>query len=217
MQKRFFIMGVILILSTQAMAEPQHAMPTFEEAPTHIIDESTLPSSKPHAAPDPLAAPIKRTGPIVKVPGLEPEVPKLELTPADIAAREAALKAVEESADDTVNATARQTRINEALSSLPPEKAKLFESVMRKNVETNREKQMQLRATYVEIRNNFIGAAFNKEDFLAKNAMARQLQAELRQSMDNDLAEIASQMDQTERQTIFNALPTRYTRDLENK
>jgi uncharacterized membrane protein len=106
-----------------------------------------------------------------------------------------------------------QSRINEALSKIPPEKARIFDNVMRKNQETNREKQQALRSLYTDIRNNFVGPSFNKEEFLAKSAQARELQSTLRTNLDKDLAEIASQLNQDERQIIFNALPARYTRE----
>jgi len=120
--------------------------------------------------------------------------------------------------DPNAPATPPKTnKINDALSKLSPAKAQLFDTVMRKNIDANRSKQQQLRGLYLDIRNNFISPTFNKEDFLVKSKQARDLQNELRASLDSDLAEIASQYTQEERQIIFNALPARYTRDMIEK
>lgn len=108
-------------------------------------------------------------------------------------------------------------RINEALAKLPPEKAQMFDEIMRRNTEVNRSKQLQLRSIYTDLRKNFSGDPFNKEAFLAKSTEARDLQSSIRASLDTDLAEIASKLTQEERMIIFGALPTRYTRDMEEK
>ena len=120
------------------------------------------------------------------------------------------------------NATATSTeqtppsndsKIQAALAQLTPESAALFETAMRKNLEKTKAKQQEVRSIYVNIRSNFVGPAFNKELFLQESARARELQSEIRMSLDQDLAEVASKLPQAERQLIFNALPSRYTKD----
>lgn len=109
--------------------------------------------------------------------------------------------------------TPGQSKINEALAQIPYEKAQIFDKIMRKNVETNRDKRILLRSLYTDIRDNFVGPTFDKEAFLKKSEEARKLQEEIRANLDRDLAEIANQFNQEERQIIFNALPARYTRE----
>ncbi len=119
-----------------------------------------------------------------------------------------------ESAAAAASATSpSQSRINEALAKIPHEKAVIFDNTMRKNQENNREKQQELRSLYTDIRNNFVGVTFNKEEFIAQSLKARELQVILRANLDKDLADIASKFTQDERQIIFNALPARYTRE----
>lgn len=109
------------------------------------------------------------------------------------------------------------SKMQEAISKLPIEKAKLFDNTLRGNLEKNKMKQKTLREYNAAIRENFIGGQFNKAELLAKSEAARNLQTEIRASLDADLATIAEGFTQEERQLIFNALPARYTRDLTAK
>lgn len=144
-------------------------------------------------------------GLLVAFPALAQETPAAPAAPATVPEKVAPV------------ATGGTNRISDALAKLPPEKAQMFDEVMRRNIDANRATQNKLRTVYIDLRKNFTADTFNKADFLARSAEARELQNALRESLDKDLAEVIDKFSKEEREIIFSALPSRYTRDMEDK